>query len=207
MASDAKPTTKSTSNNLFPDLVRIELAHARELHGPIHSLHEGYAVIMEEMTELWEWVCHKQDERENGLVLLELFQIAAMAQRTAEDLGLVWPAGEAETDSSHAETAESPSSSSSSSGPSRGLRWETVDDGVTFLRAKSQVYFDDELPSGVEVYDASRGRLVRVVTAGPYAGWIVLRHPDGQWVTARPAGAVEQQLAKMIRELEAKQNG
>ena len=43
--------------------VLIELDHAVESNSPQHSLHEGYAVILEEMDELWEEV--KTNPRKN----------------------------------------------------------------------------------------------------------------------------------------------
>lgn len=73
----------------FPAEVREELARARSKHAPIHSLHEGYAIIAEELDELWEHVRRKgPGARDRESVRRELVQIAAMAQRTAEDLGL-----------------------------------------------------------------------------------------------------------------------
>lgn len=71
----------------FPVLVEIELAQARKLHPPIHSLHEGYAVLLEEVDELWEQVRMKSLARDPDMIGRELIQIAAMAQRMAEDLG------------------------------------------------------------------------------------------------------------------------
>ena len=64
--------------------VRNELVRARSKFGPIASLHEGYAVILEELDEFWEEVRGHDPER---LIRAyrELVQVAAMAQRTAED--------------------------------------------------------------------------------------------------------------------------
>lgn len=75
-------------DGLFTEQVERELAKARERYQPIHSLHEGYAVILEELDELWslcrEW---KGDTDELApLVWKECIQIAAMAQRLAEDI-------------------------------------------------------------------------------------------------------------------------
>jgi len=66
------------------DVVR-ELRAAREQHpNPFHSAHEGFAVLQEEVDELWEVVrkkgCTKQRMRE------EAVQIAAMALRFIEDV-------------------------------------------------------------------------------------------------------------------------
>lgn len=73
----------------FAEAVRRELESARSKFGPIHSLHEGYAVILEEQDELWDEARKKRADRNADAILGELVQIAAMAQRTAEDLGLI----------------------------------------------------------------------------------------------------------------------
>ena len=70
----------------FAARVAVELATAREYHDPINSLHEGYAVILEEVDELWEQVRAKRAARSPERILEELVQIAAMVQRTAEDV-------------------------------------------------------------------------------------------------------------------------
>jgi len=66
--------------------VREELAIARDRNAPINSLHEGYAVILEEFDELWEHVRKNAKYRHRPAVLAELVQIAAMCQRVAEDV-------------------------------------------------------------------------------------------------------------------------
>jgi len=73
----------------FQALVKAELAGARAGHGPIATAHEGYAVILEELDEFWEEVRKKRKDRDPHLMLHELVQLAAMVQRTAEDLELV----------------------------------------------------------------------------------------------------------------------
>lgn len=60
-----------------------ELERARDKFPPIHSLHEGYAVLKEEVDELWDEIKSKTVDQER--VFEELVQIAAMAQRIAED--------------------------------------------------------------------------------------------------------------------------
>lgn len=78
----------------FPYRVDEELRNAREAHDPIHSLHEGYAVIREELSEFWREVRrwhsqgHKRDT-DGQKALKELVQTAAMCQRTAEDRALL----------------------------------------------------------------------------------------------------------------------
>ncbi len=66
--------------------VSSELRSARKAHGRIHSAHEGYAVILEELDEFWEEVRRKRADRSASAMRLELIQIAAMAARTAVDV-------------------------------------------------------------------------------------------------------------------------
>lgn len=82
------------------DEVEHELARARATHAPMNGHHEGYAVILEEVDELWE-VCkrnthkfpnaeetYKRAERANKRrdMRKEALQIAAMAVRFIEDV-------------------------------------------------------------------------------------------------------------------------
>ena len=72
-------------------LVADELWRARKKFPPINSVHEGYAVIREELDEFWELVRRKPEfglcvEALNELRVAELVQVAAMCQRTAEDV-------------------------------------------------------------------------------------------------------------------------
>ena len=73
----------------FATLVRSELAQARSKHANQHSAHESYAVILEEVEEFWNEVRLQTDQRSKMRMLRELTQIGAMAQRAAEDLGLI----------------------------------------------------------------------------------------------------------------------
>ncbi len=75
--------------------VEQELAHARLKHGaePFHSLHEAYAVLLEEVDEVWDLVRTSPPERErdqgvyNRQALYdELVQVAAMALRMATEV-------------------------------------------------------------------------------------------------------------------------
>lgn len=67
----------------FLTSVGDEVRRAEGLHSPINSLHEGYAVILEELDEFWEEVRKKREERDLGAVREELVQTAAMCVRTA----------------------------------------------------------------------------------------------------------------------------
>lgn len=65
--------------------VQAELARVRIEHQPLHSFHEGLAVILEELEEFKAEVFKKSAKRDHANMYRELVQIAAMAQRTAED--------------------------------------------------------------------------------------------------------------------------
>lgn len=65
------------------DDIEQELYRARVKHPPMASLHEGYAVILEELDEVWDEV--KKQERDLDAVRAELIQVAAMAARMALD--------------------------------------------------------------------------------------------------------------------------
>lgn len=69
----------------FNELTKVELKKARQQHGPILSIHEGYAVILEELDEVWDEVKKKTNERNLSNLLKELVQVSAMAQKMAED--------------------------------------------------------------------------------------------------------------------------
>ena len=71
---------------IFTQLQEAELAHARDKHPPLHSLHEAYAVILEEVEEFKAEVFKQTPARDHKSIVVELAQIAAMCQRTAEDL-------------------------------------------------------------------------------------------------------------------------
>lgn len=72
--------------SVFRDLVKKELERARVAHPPINSLHEGYSVILEELDEFWEEVKKKNSNREPLKLLNELIQVAAMCERTYDDV-------------------------------------------------------------------------------------------------------------------------
>lgn len=85
----------------YPEVTRMceeiseEVARARNLHPPFHSLHEAKAVIEEEFEEFWDEVkvnpkklTATQIEERNAHLREELVQLAAMAVRTLVDCGL-----------------------------------------------------------------------------------------------------------------------
>ena len=70
----------------FAQTVALEIESARRKHKPINSVHEGYAVLLEEVEEFWAEVMKRTKDRSAGKMRAELVQIAAMAQRTCEDV-------------------------------------------------------------------------------------------------------------------------
>jgi len=72
----------------FLSCVADELAVAQSKHPPLHSAHEGFAVILEEVDELKAEVWRKPAERSKSALRQELIQIAAMCARMAADLDL-----------------------------------------------------------------------------------------------------------------------
>jgi hypothetical protein len=61
-----------------------ETRKAVSKHGPMHSGHEGYAVIKEEVDELWDEI--KADRYKQASARTEAIQVAAMAVRYVLDL-------------------------------------------------------------------------------------------------------------------------
>lgn len=65
--------------------VRAEVFKAIAKHKPMNSAHEGYAVLKEEVDELWEEVKADRGYQMSGLD--EAVQVAAMGVRYLYDLG------------------------------------------------------------------------------------------------------------------------
>lgn len=63
--------------------IREEYLSAKELFGPFNSHHEGYAVILEELDELWDEV---KANKNKALMRKEAKHTAAMALRFMIDL-------------------------------------------------------------------------------------------------------------------------
>lgn len=47
-------------------------------------------------------------------------------------------------------------------------------------------------------YDQCSQREMKLMMSGPYEGWLVYRHPDGQWVTLREATFEEKMRLRVI---------
>ena len=66
--------------------VREELVLATENFPPMRSQHEGYAILLEEVDELWEAVRLKQSNPDRPTrIRKEAIQVAAMAMRFLKD--------------------------------------------------------------------------------------------------------------------------
>jgi hypothetical protein len=63
-----------------------EYMRASEKFPPFHSSHEGYAVIKEELDELWGEIKKKPTDRSLRLMREECVQVGAMALRFLVDL-------------------------------------------------------------------------------------------------------------------------
>jgi hypothetical protein len=64
--------------------VKAELQRARDKHAPLRGPHEGYAVILEELDELWAEVKAQHHNKER--MRKEALQVAAMATRFVLDV-------------------------------------------------------------------------------------------------------------------------
>ena len=69
----------------YCDVLR-ELAAARERYKPFNSAHEGYAILFEEVDELWAEVRKKPSQRSKERLRAEAVQVAAMALRFIQDI-------------------------------------------------------------------------------------------------------------------------
>ena len=66
--------------------IKAEYENASRKYPPFHSTHEGYAVIQEEVDELWDLVKRNKGITGNDDMRKECIQIAAMAIRFIWDL-------------------------------------------------------------------------------------------------------------------------
>ena len=64
--------------------VYVELIQATAKHGPMHSAHEGYAILLEEVEELWAEVIAQ--DRDVVSLRHEAVQVAALAVRLVHDV-------------------------------------------------------------------------------------------------------------------------
>lgn len=81
-----KPDTPNTCRH-FPSDVEHALHTARQQHPDLHSLHESFAVLYEEVDEFWNIVKLQSNLiGRRPLAYIELTHIAALCQRIAEDI-------------------------------------------------------------------------------------------------------------------------
>ena len=66
--------------------IGTELSRATMMHHAMHGPHEGYAVILEEVDELWDLVRKYPKRASVGDMREEAIQIAAMAARFVLDV-------------------------------------------------------------------------------------------------------------------------
>ncbi len=71
------------------EAVRAEVVRATGKFGPFHSAHEGYAVIKEELDELWDAIKDKNASFDD--LTAEAIQVAAMGVRFLLDVCLERP--------------------------------------------------------------------------------------------------------------------
>jgi hypothetical protein len=70
--------------------IRFELDRARRCFPPFNTAHEGYAILLEEVEELWaEIKANQQTPGRDTRMRREAIQVAAMALRFLVD-GLMW---------------------------------------------------------------------------------------------------------------------
>ena len=87
-----KNKIKFIVDEIHPILLEIimsivkEVAEASIKYPPFHSMHEGYAVILEELDELKEAIWKSKGVRLNPVAAKEAIQVAAMAVRFILDL-------------------------------------------------------------------------------------------------------------------------
>jgi len=63
-----------------------EFKKATIKNGPFNTAHEGYAVILEELDELWHEIKKKQEKRDMERMKKEAIQVGAMALRFLVDI-------------------------------------------------------------------------------------------------------------------------
>lgn len=79
-----KPMVEEIEIRKALGLVEAELIRASNLFGPFHSRHEGWAVLKEEVDELWDAIKDKHSSLDD--CRNEVMQVAAMAVRFMVDL-------------------------------------------------------------------------------------------------------------------------
>ena len=81
MSDDAKPALSEVLAE-----IKKEVVSAESKWPPMNSAHEGYAVLLEEVDELWQHVKTNQKRRDLPAMRKEAIQVAAMAIRFVRDV-------------------------------------------------------------------------------------------------------------------------
>ena len=68
------------------ELIENEYLRASDLYSDFNSNHEGYAVIKEELDELWDEIKKTKGTKGNKNITNELIQIGAMVIRYLDNL-------------------------------------------------------------------------------------------------------------------------
>ena len=80
------PAILPTIGNDLTEEIDDEL-HSAKKHGTTFaSLHEGYAVILEELDEIWDVTRQKKMDRDRNALRKEFIQLAAMAVKAIHSL-------------------------------------------------------------------------------------------------------------------------
>jgi len=66
--------------------IEEEYLRASDLYPNLHSNHEAYAVIKEEVDELWDAIKDSKDTKGNNQIRHELIQVGAMVVRYLNNL-------------------------------------------------------------------------------------------------------------------------
>lgn len=79
--------TKERMIDFVLDAIKMEVTRAKHLHpGDFNNQHEGYAVVLEEIDELWAEIKKKQSEYDVSAQRKEAIQAAAMLVRFITEL-------------------------------------------------------------------------------------------------------------------------
>lgn len=74
------------THNDIVNLIVDELYNANNSYSGFHSTHEGFAVLKEEVDELWDEIKISKNIYANRLMVNEAVQVAAMAIKFIENL-------------------------------------------------------------------------------------------------------------------------
>lgn len=79
---EPEPTHLTVAHHVIAGNVLAELNRAIKAFPPMNTAHEGYAILREEVDELWDEVKANRPDR----AIAEAYQVAAMAIRFIHDM-------------------------------------------------------------------------------------------------------------------------